>query len=364
MHPDALARHLRPELDRLAAYAPAQAPPEALRLDANEAPRSLPPEARERLARELASVDLHRYPDVRASRLRELVAAREGVHPDQLVFGCGTDEVITFVLNALARPPEGRSQAAVLFPQPTFVMFQLSALAHGIAPVGVPLDTAWDLDPEAFARALETHRPGVVFLPSPNNPTGNLFREDRIEAIAHTASDALVVLDEAYGPYARYNYRHLADRYPHVGRLQTLSKVGGAALRVGWAVLPRALAREVDKVRPPYNLNALSQRAAELYLTELAPTLEVLVSEVCTERERLRGLLGVIPGVTVHPSSANFLWVEVPGDAGGVYEALLARGVVVRSFHRAGGRLAGCLRVTVGLPHENDALVKALAQSL
>ncbi|MBI5514456.1 MAG: histidinol-phosphate transaminase [Deltaproteobacteria bacterium] len=364
MDPDPFAEHLRPELSLLSAYLPAEAPPGAVRLDANEAPRSLPPDARRRLAEELASLDLHRYPDVRAKRLRELVAEREGAHPDQLVFGSGTDEVITFLINALARPPEGLPSASVLFPHPTFVMFRLSALSHGVTPVPVPLDPRWNLDPDAFARACAQHRPGAIFLPSPNNPTGNLFPEHQLEAVIQHARGSLVILDEAYGPYARTNYRHLAHKYPHVGRLQTLSKVGGAALRVGWAVLPVALARAVEKVRPPYNVNALSQRAAELYLTELAPSLEGMVQEVIDARERLSAALSALPGVTVHPSQANFLWVEVPGDAGAIFRALLARGVVVRSFHQAGGRLAGCLRVTIGTADDNAALVTALRASL
>jgi histidinol-phosphate aminotransferase len=355
---------LRPELAALKAYVPVPTRSDVIRLDANESPHPLPPEARELLGRALAEVPLHRYPDVRATRLRELVAERESVHPDQIVFGCGSDEVIALTLNALARPRAGREKAAVLFPDPTFVMFRMSALALGLEPVGVALDDRWDLEVDSMRDALERTRPNVVFLPSPNNPTGNLFSPARLDAVIAHARESLVVLDEAYGPFARVHYRDAMRSNAHVGRLQTLSKLGLAAARVGWAILPVELAREVDKVRQPYNFNALSQRAAELCLTSLAPFFDATVTAILHERERLARGLGAITGVTVSPSASNFLWVELPVDAGEVHARLLARGVLVRSFHAAGPRLARRVRITVGASVENDALLSALAACL
>ena len=312
----------------------------------------------------LAAVDLHRYPDVRATALRERIAAREGVHPDCIVLGCGSDEAIAMIVTALSRPRADRDAPAVLFPEPSFVMFRVTATTLGATPVGVALDEAWDLDVDATRSAIARHRPNVLFLPSPNNPTGNLFSRDRIEAVVAAAPDALVVLDEAYGAFSGVRYHDLFEAHPHVGRLQTLSKLGLAAARVGWAILPRALAAEVDKVRQPYNLNALSQRAAELCLGELAPHYDEAVAAIVRERGRLAGALASIAGVTVSPSAANFLWVELEADAGAVYAALIARGVVVRSFHAAGGRLARRLRITVGTPEENDLLLDALPKCL
>jgi histidinol-phosphate aminotransferase len=362
--PLALAPLLRPELASIEAYVPTPARVGAIRLDANESPHPLPAEARELLARSLAEVALHRYPDVRATHLRAIVAEREGVHPDQVVFGNGSDEVIALILGALARPRRGRERAAVAFPDPSFVMFRVSTLASGAHPVAVPLDDAWDLDLDGFAAALGSERPNVVFLPSPNNPTGNLFARDRIERLISLASDALVVLDEAYGAYAGVRYADLMREDAPVGRLQTLSKLGLAGARVGWGILPLAVARAVDKVRQPYNLDALSQRAAELCLTTLAPYFEAAVASVVAERGRVASALSAIGGIRVAPSQANFLWVELPGDAGAVHTALLARGIVVRSFHARGGRLARWVRITVGTPAENDALLEALPHCL
>jgi len=355
-----LSALLRPELASLKAYVPVPSGVDAIRLDANESPHALPAEARELLGRSLAEVGLHRYPDVRAERLRELVAARENVRPEQLVFGSGSDEVIALLLNALAHPREGRPRAAVLYPEPSFVMFRMSALSLGLRPVGVALDDDWDLDVAAFEDAIARERPNMIFLPSPNNPTGNLFARDRILRVADAARDALVIVDEAYGAYSRAGYADVMAGSDHLGRLQTLSKLGLAGARVGWAILPEAVAREVDKVRQPYNLNALSQRAAELCLSELAPYFEASVAAVVAERERLAAGLAAVAGVRVSPSASNFLWVELPGDAGATHGALLARGIVVRSFHASGGRLGRRVRVTVGTRAENDALLGAL----
>ncbi len=243
-------------------------------------------------------------------------------------------------------------------------MFRVSATAQGMEPVGIALDDAWDLDLTTTRAALAKHAPNVVFLPSPNNPTGNLFSRDRLEAVVRDAPRSLVVLDEAYGPFSRVTYRDLRLANPHVAQLQTLSKLGLAAARVGWAILPKAVAAAVDKVRQPYNLNALSQRAAELCLTELAPYFDRAVGDIIEERARLAAALAAIDGVTVTPSAANFLWVSVPVDAGSVHANLLARGIVVRSFHASGGRLARCIRITVGTREENDALLSAMRASL
>ncbi len=354
---------LRPELASMKAYVPVPAG-DAIRLDANESPHGLSAEATALVARELASIDLNRYPDVRATRLRERIAERAGAHPDELVIGCGSDEVIAMILTALARPRDGRARAATLFPDPSFVMFRVSAMSQGWEPVGVALDDAWDLDVDVTLRAIDEKRPNVIFLPSPNNPTGNLFSRDRIERVIAAAPDALVILDEAYGPFTAASYRDLRLANAHVGQLQTLSKLGLAAARVGWAVLPKPVAAAVDKVRQPYNLNALSQRAAELCLGELAPEFARSVAEIVRERTRLSHALAAIDGVKVTPSESNFVWVEVPVDAGQLHAALLSKGIVVRSFHASGGRLARRLRISVGTARENDALLTALRASL
>ncbi len=360
----ALSDLVRPELAELEPYVPHPSPEGIIRLDANESP-PLPEGVLAAIARVAGEVELHRYPDARALRLRAAIARYAGCHPDQLVLGTGSDEVIALLLSTLSRPPAGRERAACVFPTPTFVMYRVSALTAGIEPIGVPLDDAWDLDVPAIARALDAERPSVLFLASPNNPTGNAFSPDRLARVIDLARDrALVVLDEAYGPFASRTYGELMASLPHVARLQTLSKIGLAALRVGWAILPPSLAREVDKTRQPFNVDAVAQRMAAEALEQHGDAILAHVSALRAARESLAIRLRAIPGVQVFPSEANFLWIDVGRDAGPVFDALLSRGVLVRSFHRAGGRLACCLRITISTEAHHRVLLEALSEAL
>ncbi len=332
-----------------------------VRLDANESPALLSPEAAAELARALAPPSFNRYPDARATDLRRAIADRSDAEPDEVLVGVGSDEVIALLLTALDRP-QGRNPApTIVTPAPTFVMYRLSARARGFKVVEVPLDAAWDLDAGSMGRAVELARPNLVFVATPNNPTSRQVSLDRLEALIVAAPSAIVVIDEAYVDFAPRSQLHLRRAYPNVVVLRTLSKVGFAALRVGWMIGPAELVREIDKVRQPYNLPEPTQRGATLVLRELAEETARAVARVVAERERLAAALPAL-GFGVTPSDANFLWIEAPRPAGELAEALAARGVLVKSFHAAGGRLSRRLRVTVGLPAENDRLLREIAQ--
>jgi histidinol-phosphate aminotransferase len=202
----------------------------------------------------------------------------------------------------------------------------------------------------------------VVFIASPNNPTGNLMSRDRLEALLAAAPQALFVIDEAYIAYSDRDQLDLYRRYPNVSVLRTLSKVGLAAFRLGFLIARPAVIAELDKVRLPYNVPTPTQRVAELAFGELAPELERIAAAVVAERQRLTQGLAALPGLTVTPSQANFLWLKTERPAGELYEALKQRGLLVRSFHARGGRLAHQLRVTIGTADENDELLRALTE--
>ncbi|CAN94378.1 Histidinol-phosphate aminotransferase [Sorangium cellulosum So ce56] len=357
--PDFLPALLRPELAELHAYTPV-AGHFPVRLDANESPPLLSAEARAALARAAAPEDWGRYPDARALDLREAIAAHCGAEPDEILAGVGSDEVISIVLTALSRPRQGADAASIVTVSPTFVMYKLSARARGMRVVEVPLDAGWDLDVAGLRRAVDFALPNVVFIASPNNPTGALMSEDRLEAVVTAASDALVIVDEAYIDFAPRDQLALLRKHPNVAVLRTLSKIGLASLRIGWLIGARELVAELDKVRQPYNLPTPSQRAAAFALRELGGELRRAAAAVTAERERLAAGLAAL-GLSVAPSHANFLWIGTRRPAGEVFEALAARGVLVRSFHAAGGRLAHRLRITVGLPEENDRLLAEIA---
>lgn len=360
---------MKPPLDRvraalrtMAAYkTPTDPPP--IKLDANESPWPLPDEARARLAEVLAAADLHRYPDLGAREVKRLLAARLDASPDELVLGVGSDEVIGMLMAALSEPRAGAARPSVVVPTPSFVMVPLTARVHGLEAVEVPLaDETWALDRPAMLAAIERHRPNLVYLATPNNPTGNAFVEDDVRAVSLAASDALVLIDEAYGAFAGSTHGAWCARHPNVALLGTLSKIGLAGLRLGWARMHPALAAEVEKARPPYNLGSLTQLAATTILGEMPHVLDDAVRRIVDERERLAGALAGIAGVRVAPSQANFLLVEIEaGDAATVHAALAQRGVAVRRF-ASEPRLARHLRITVGTPAEDDALVRALRE--
>ncbi len=249
-------------------------------------------------------------------------------------------------------------------PSPTFVMYRIAALAHGLEPVEVPLAEGFGLDVDAMRDAMARHRPSLLFLASPNNPTGNAFADEAVDALIDAArGETLVVIDEAYAPFAGRSRAALCDRHEHVAALGTLSKVGLAGARIGWARLHPGLAAEVDKVRPPFNLNALSQEVGYLALTELAPLLEARITDIVRERERLTDALAAHPRLSPHPSVANFVLVrvdETDGGAGALVPRLRADGIAVRGFAGHGPPLDAHVRITVGTPAENDRLLSAV----
>jgi histidinol-phosphate aminotransferase len=358
-----LARVLRAEVRGLTAYH-ASPPPAArpLKLDANESPFLLGEAIRGELAAELAaalaSVELHRYPDPEARELRALLARELQVPAAQILATNGSDEGIQLLLLAAAGP--------VLSPVPTFVMYEHGARALGRGFVGVPLSADYRFDLPAFLAALAEVRPTLIFLAWPNNPTGGLIEPGAVEAIleasAGRACQALVAVDEAYGQYSGQSVLPRLERHPNLVVLRTLSKVGLAGIRLGMLCGSPALVEEINKIRPPYNVNALSQAAARVVLGHG----EVVARQAATlvaERERVLAALAGMRGVTAFPSHANFFLMRTarPGDR--VHQGLVDRGILVRNFSRA-PYLADCLRVTVGTPEENDAFLAALAALL
>ncbi len=360
---ESLKALFRPELDELSAYRVPPAPP-AVKLDANESPFSLPPEARARVAAALHQIEMNRYPDGRATQLREALARGLGGDPDEYVLGAGSDELIASLATAMARPRAGAERPVVVFPEPTFVMYRMTSRAHGWEPVGVPLGGDWDLDADAMAATLTRTKPNLVYYASPNNPTGNCFSRHKIERLVVAFPDMLHVIDEAYGAYSGQSFATFAEQHPHCALMGTLSKVGFAGIRVGWVRLHEALSAELEKVRQPFNLNTASQAIATLALTDFGSLLEEQIISIVAERERLASELGRHEALHCYPSGANFLLVRYAGDVPALHGALLDRDIVVRQFTSGDSRLRSCVRITIGTPEENRRLVEALRDIL
>jgi histidinol-phosphate aminotransferase len=286
--------------------------PNAIELDANESPFALSRAALDAVQAALAKNDLNRYPDSQASGLRAVMAGRLGVDGAELLFGNGSDELIGLLYAAFGEPRKKARAATAIFPWPSFVVFRTEALAHGAVPVEVPLGARFEPDEAALLAAVERERPNLIFLATPNNPTGTEWPRATIARLLLQYPDVITVVDEAYLAYSdARSCVDLALAHPNCVVLQTLSKIGLAGLRVGVLVGKREVIAEVEKVRPPYNLSSVAQRAAEAVLAGHADELAAHFAEVKRERERLRAALAALDGVEVFPSGANFLMIRL-----------------------------------------------------
>lgn len=344
---------VRDDIRALAAYAVAPADG-MVKLDAMENPYRLPSALAEDLGRRLAAVAVNRYPDPRATPLKAVLREAMGI-PEALpiVLGNGSDELLQAIAIALARPG-----AVMLSLEPSFVMYRMSATLAGMRYVGVPLQPDFSIDLPAVLAAIAAHRPALIWVAYPNNPTGNLFPREVVEAIVQ-AAPGLVVIDEAYYPFAGgATWLPECARRDNVVVVRTVSKLGLAGLRLGFATGPADWIGELEKVRLPYNVNALTLVAGEFLLAH-REALEAQCRMIVAERARLEAGLDSIAGVERFPSAANFVLARVP-DAKRAFEGLKARKILVRNLHGHHPLLGQCLRFTVGTPDENAALLAAL----
>ena len=336
-----------------------------VKLDAMENPFGLPDALRSDLARRLAELAVNRYPPPRADALRATLRRVMKVPPTcDVLLGNGSDELISLLCIAVAR-----DGASVLSLAPGFAMFALSTAFARLAHVQVALRPDFTLDRDATVAALRAHRPALAFIAYPNNPTGNRFERADVEAVivAARATDTLVVVDEAYRAFASDSFMPDLPRHDNLLVLRTVSKSGLAGVRLGYLCGPSAWLDELDKVRPPYNINVLTQCAATFAL-EHVDVLDAQAAVLRVERERLMDALRAIDGIEPFASQANFILFRVRGDdpavASAVFEALKRRRVLIKDLSRSHPLCANALRVTVSTPDENAVFVDALVASL
>lgn len=356
---DRIARTLRRDVVSTHAYA-IQPSAGLVKLDAMENPFRLPPELQAELGQRLARVAINRYPVQSTVDLVAALTRHVGLPAGcRLILGNGSDELIDLLSVACNVPG-----AVMLAPLPGFVMYEMSARLRGMRFVGVPLTPAFELDEAAMLAAIEQHRPALTYLAYPNNPTANLFSDEIIERLiaAVGRQHGLVVMDEAYQPFASRSWLQRMAQQPQVLVMRTLSKFGLAGVRLGYLCGHAALMDEIDKVRPPYNVSVLNAEAALFALAhadEYARQAVLLKSE----RARLQNALRALPGVQPFPSEANMILVRVP-DSKQAFEGLKARGVLVKHIAGLHPLLTNCLRLTVGTPDENDQMLAALKASV
>jgi histidinol-phosphate aminotransferase len=333
----------------------------AVRLNTNESPYPPPPEFFAAWTGEVSRASAHRYPDRAARSLREALGGFLGQPAERIFCANGSNEVLQTLLLGYGGP--GRT--ALVF-EPSYVLHAHIARITGTGVLSAPRRPDFQLDPVVATTIVEETQPDVVFLTTPNNPTGMVEPKETVEAllerIAARKKPGLLVVDEAYAEFAPWSAIELVAEGVPLVVSRTYSKVWSmAAFRLGFCIAPASVVADLEKVVLPYHLSVPTQLAGTVAL-RFTGEMGARVASIKTERERLSAALAALDGVEAFPSGANFILFRT-ADGQATWEALLEAGVLVRNFARW-PRLDDCLRVTIGRPEENDAFLAAMKEVL
>lgn len=341
---------VRKEIDTLTPYE-AKDVQGMIKLDANENTH-VSFLLNQKIGRALMEVKVNQYPDTDAVELRKVLARQLRVNPQQVVVGCGSDQLITMVLQAFIDKGD-----KILTHSPTFSMYGISNQITGGVTIEVPLGEDFEFDYFDFIKAVKRESPKIIFLTNPNNPTGGVIPREQIIKVLEF-SNAVVVVDEAYYEFNRETVVDLVEYYPNLIVLRTLSKAYGlAGARIGYAVASKEMVRIMNKVKPPYNVSSLDQMAA-LVCLENKGMFEDIIEQIIQERKKLMEELKAIDGIQVYKSAGNFILFKLD-SAGKLYQYLVKNNVLLRYFGER-GPLADCLRVTIGTGEENRLFMELL----
>ena len=341
---------IRNKIQEMSTYKIADIPNFCIKLDAMELPYQFPKHMQKELAYELATVEINRYPNPTKSGLQQLLKEILQIPEQaQIVLGNGSDELIQLITMLLAKP-----NAKILSVDPSFVMYRRNAVLFGLEYIGVPLNDDFTLNLPAILSAIETHQPALIFIAYPNNPTGVPFRHEDVREIID-AAPGVIVIDEAYGSFSLDSFLPYAGNVEKLVVMRTLSKIGFAGLRLGYACGHPILMNELAKIVPPYNMNQLSLTAAKFALRHYG-WVEEQINILKRERSRLSEALSLLPEVKVFASDANFLTIRVP-DAELVFKALKDSNILIKNLHGSHPLLDQCLRLTVGTFEQNQQVL-------
>lgn len=350
--------NVRPSCERLETlvpYDPKYLPAEAC-LSANENPQDVPEEVRREINRRLKAMPYNRYPDPLANGLREKIAEANGLERECVLLGNGGDELLFNI--ALAWGGPGRT---FLNLPPTFSVYEQNARLTGTEVESIPRLSDYSIDEEAVLSRVAQGGIDYIIVASPNNPTGKLASEEFLLKLLD-ATDALVMVDEAYFEFSRMTMRPYLAQHKNLVILRTFSKAFSlAGVRLGYILGDPAIITEFVKVRQPYSVDAVSQTIAETVYENRASFERGIVS-IIEERARLTDELKKLPEVKAYPSDANYILFKAEG-AGEIWQDLYDRGILVRDFSAA-EHLTDCLRVTIGSPEENERFLTALKEVL
>ena len=347
------ANFIRDNIKAMSAYRIADLPEGFIKLDAMESPyhpfaRFL--ELSNEWLRLIAQAPIHLYPNPAASGLQETLRKAFNIPESAAIaLGNGSDELIQFMTLLVAQ-----SGATMLAVEPSFVMYRHNAELYGMNYVGVPLNEDFTLDLPAVLSAIDKHQPALIFIAYPNNPTGVCFRREEVEAIIRAAR-GIVVVDEAYGAFSRDSFLPQAGSIENLVVMRTISKIGFAGLRIGYAAGSPAVMDELAKILPPYNMNQLSLATAKFALQH-HDVIQTTIDILKTERERVFNELSAMGRLKAFPSEANFITVRVP-DTDALFNTLKENRILIKKLHGTHPLLAQCVRITIGSPGQNDAVL-------
>lgn len=322
-----------------------------IKLDANESPF---PVKLSEIVKEI-NIPLNRYPDPDALKLKKAISKRLKFNVNNIMIGNGSDELIYYLILTFGGP--------VLYPVPTFSMYGIIAQSVGVEKVESKLDKNFDINEKEFINLIKTKKPSLIFLSSPNNPTGNTFSSDKILKILEIAlkKSSIVVVDEAYHSFcSEKGFLPLLKDFDNLLILRTLSKIGLAGLRVGYLIGQEKILNEVGKVRLPYNVDSLTQYIAAHAINNFYAKIKKFIKEIIEERKLMQRELSKIKGIKLYPSEANFILFKAKNSKE-IHEKLIKYGILVRDIS---AYVKDALRVTVGTKEENAEFIKTLKNIL
>ena len=320
-----------------------------VKLNGNENPYGASPKAVEAVA----NTPLHIYPDPLQRKMRSALSDYTGLGTEYIIAGAGSDELIDLLFRLFISPGD-----KILDCDPTFAMYAFCARVAGGEVNMVPRDELFEIDIPAINEAID-EKTKIIFISSPNNPTGNLATDEQVRALLDTG--LIVVVDEAYYEFCNQTSAGLVEDHENLVVLRTMSKWAGlAGLRIGYGIMSPGLVQHIIDIKSPYNVNVAAEAALVASLEDAEALLDN-VQLIVDERVRMFSALEKMPGVTPWPSAGNFVLCQfAPGRAKEIYDGLASRGIFVRDFNSE--RLRDCFRVAVGTPDQTDAFLTAMRE--
>ncbi len=322
--------------------------PKVIKLNANENP--YPP--LEEIIASLSGLPIHEYPDQHQTRIRWTISEYVRRPVQQIIAGSGSDEIIELLIRLFIAPGE-----AMIDCPPTFGMYEFCARIAQAELIPVERTEDWEIDIQATVKAISRHRAKMLFIASPNNPTGNLLPQEHARVLLET--DIVLVVDETYHEFCGESLAGLLDSYNNLVLLRSFSKWAGiAGLRIGYAIASELIIRHLMAIKQPFNVN-LAAEAAALAALKHQNKLQARIETIIHERQRIEAIINTLPGMRYAPSRANFLLIEFENLSGAEADQFLAeRGVFIRRF--SSPRLDNAIRISIGTPEQNDAVIGAL----